>query len=210
MSQINEQLDAKHIADQLVGLLDTPASKSNLAVDSYGPKLTNTIVRHSYWYDSIIDWLLANPGRTQRECAKYFNKSEPTMRMLLQSDMFKSRFETRRREMSEQISKEIVEETSTLALSALREVNKRIRDNPAAIPTGQVAEIANSALDRLGYGQKTMPSVVNSSPVVVNVTVPATVLNEARQSMRELHSKNMLSTSNGPIVDITPKDSSND
>lgn len=174
------------------------------------PKLANTVVRHSYWYDAIIDWMLANPMASQKEIAAAMGRSVPTIRLLLQSDMFRSRFESRRREVSEQIATEIHEATSTVALTALREVAHRLKDNPAKIPIGQLHEIATSTLDRLGYGQKSV-APAGATNVQVNVTVPAPVLDDARRAMREAQELNRLRTPSSEPIDITPpKEQSNE
>ena len=172
------------------------------------PKLASTARRHSYWYDAIIDIMLAEPGIEQRELARRFGKSEPTMRMLLNSDMFKNRYDTRRRELNERMADEISQETSTVALLSLREVTKRLRDNPAAIPIGQLTEISHSTLDRLGYGQK---SVAAPTQVNVNVSVPASVVAEARDKLRQVQSDKLSNVPSQEIIDITPpiKDAAN-
>lgn len=181
----------------------TRGPRGELATNSYGPKLVTTLRRHSYWYDALIDWMIANPGSTIKAIAKEFNKSLPTISMIVNSDMFKARFELRRKELNELMAEEIATETSTVALLSLREVSKRLRDNPAAIPIGQLTEISHSTLDRLGYGQKPLNSNQQNN-VVVNVTVPQSVLSEARQSMRELHSRNSLEAPS-PMIELNPK-----
>ncbi len=172
------------------GLPTNRGPRGELATNTYGPKLVNTLRRHSYWYDALIDWMISNPGSSMTAIAKEFKKNLSTISMIVNSDMFKARFELRRKELNERMAEEIATETSTVALLSLREVSKRLRDNPAAIPIGQLTEISHSTLDRLGYGQKPLNNQQNN--VVVNVTVPQSVLSEARQSMRELHSKNSL------------------
>lgn len=195
-----------NVADSKRAAVPTVSSPGPGQKSLYQPRLGSTQRRHSYWYDSIIDWMLGNPRASQRECAKAMGKSEPTIRMIVQSDMFKARYEARRKEINENMAVEIAEETSGVALEALREVRKRLTNNPAAIPIGQLTEIAHSTLDRLGYGAKPLVPAQNTQ-VNVTVTVPANALAEAQAAMRNLHQKNALSEPTAPPIDITPSNS---
>lgn len=136
--------------------------------------------RFSHWYESIIDWLIANPGGSIRDCAKALGRGESTVYIVTTSSLFKARYAERRREHAALLSSSLIETQENLAFDVLSELHTRVRENPAKISTQLLTEIANSTLQRLGYGApQTAPQ---AAPVTVNID--ARVMEEARALAR--------------------------
>lgn len=146
--------------------------------------------RFKFWYDDIIDWMLVNPDKSVKECAKYLGRSAETLYTITNTDIFKSRLSQRRQDLNIRMADAIAGETSAVALMALQEVRKRIADNPAAIPIGQLVDISDKTLNRLGYG---VSPVVNGPQSVTNNTIVAvspSVLRDAQDAMRRIQDVN--------------------
>ena len=137
-----------------------------------------------FWYDHVIDWMLANPGRSVAECASTVKRSASTLYIVTNSDIFRTRFAQRRAEINSQMADEISDAVTGVALSGMRELQKRITENPAKIPTGLLSEVAGSALTRLGYGVAPVGTPGNNTQVNVNVQVAPSILREAQERMR--------------------------
>lgn len=154
---------------------------------TYARNMTRRL-RFKFWYDAIIDWMLCNPDKTLKQCAKDLGRNVDTIYMITSSDIFKSRLASRRQELNTRLAEGIAEATSDVALSAMNEIRKRIIENPAKIPTVVLNDIAAKALDRLGYGvQPVSPITINTGPTL---SVSTEVLNEAKLAMRQAQQMN--------------------
>jgi hypothetical protein len=168
--------------------------------------------RFRWWYDNIIDWMLANPDKPLADCAKAVGRSADTIRTISNTDIFKSRLADRRTDMNLRMADALVELSSSVAMSSLREIQTRLRDNPAKIPLGSLSDIADKALNRLGYG--VAPVVPPPQPTTVNVAIQVSpnALKEAQENMRRLQTINSTAVeesepSHGrltPTIDIQP------
>lgn len=138
-----------------------------------------------WWYDAIIDWMLANPGKTQVECAKHFGKAPNTIHMIVTSDLFRARFAQRRAEVNAELRDQIVDKTARVASKALDVIHERLVDNPASVPLSLANDIMGKTLDRLGFGQ---PAISPHQQVNVQVNVPVSrdVLDAARSDIRQI------------------------
>ena len=126
-----------------------------------------------YWYDSIIDWMFANPGGTIKQCAADLGRNPVTIGLIVRSDIFKSRYAARRARFSEELDHRLVgklAKVAELGLDLTIEVMEKKRDS---VPLPLLNDITKSAMDRLGYG----PSPAQSASVVVHNNVSAQVAN---------------------------------
>ena len=115
-------------------------------------------LRFRFWYDAIIDWMLLNPDKTLKQCAEFLGRKPDTIYSITSSDIFKARLAQRRQDYNDRLAAGISEAAGNVAMSSLQEIHRRVRDNAAAIPTVVLNDIANKALDRLGYGSRRHPS----------------------------------------------------
>lgn len=158
--------------------------------------------RFRFWYDAIIDWMLMNPDKNLRDCAKALGRGEGTIYSITSSDIFKARLAQRRQDYNDQLAQGIGDAASGVALAALTEIRKRINENAAKIPTVVLNDIANKSLERLGYGSAPVapPAVqinhtTNTGP---QISVSVQTLLEAKAAMQDLH------RSNATIIDMEP------
>lgn len=148
--------------------------------------------KFAYWYDNIIEWMLANPKGTLKECAEALGRTPTTLYIVTNSDVFKLRYEQRRKEHFESLSQGILLRTARVAEKSLEILEQRMIEKPEAISTKQILDTANSTLERLGYGAAAPAQTnvtVNAQPQVA-VTVSADVLSDAREKMRQVQQIN--------------------
>lgn len=149
-----------------------------------------------YWYDSIIDWIFANPGGSIKECAAALDRNPVTIGLIVRSDLFKARYAQRRAAFTEELDTRLIGKLAKVAetgLGLMLDVMEKKRDT---IPLPLLNDITKTAMDRLGYG----PSRSDSAPgVSVNINnsataavrqemVDASSLAKARGYMRQLES----------------------
>lgn len=123
-----------------------------------------------YWYDGIIDELLANPQQTQKEIAAKLGKSPVTIGMIMNSDLFRMRYEQRRGEQSKKLTDAINGKLASVALKALDLTEQKLELQQTAPPLDTLVDVADKALQRLGYGVKSPASPAVS--VSVNQILP--------------------------------------
>lgn len=165
-----------------------PLFRSRIPQPSSGPRVKQ---KYAYWYDSIIEWLLANPSGSVADCARALGRTPQTLYLVTNSDIFKTRYEQRRKEHFSTLSDSILLRTTRVAAKSLEILEERMETMPEKITTKQILDVTNSTLSALGYGDKgpTTQVNVNSQPQV-QVTVSPDVLLEARERMRVAQQQN--------------------
>lgn len=143
-----------------------------------------------WWHDAIIDVMLANPGWTIKQIAEHLKRKPQTLYLVTGSDVFRARLAARREEHARNLSASIVQKTTEVADKALELVKNRLdSEGSAAIPTLSLVSIADTALERLGYGTKPQAQVtinnVNGTQQNAYMSVPADVIRDSQQRMRE-------------------------
>lgn len=138
----------------------------------YEPKSLS--IRH----DLIMNWLIANPHLSQRECAAFFGVSETWLSIIIHSHAFQARLAEKQRELFSATVASIrdkLESVAHISLDRLAEVISE-SDDPEYI-----LDAADRALHRLGYAPRT-----GSSAQPNNVTQYNTQINVVdRQSLQE-------------------------
>lgn len=152
------------------------------------PNVRGQRVKFRFWYDTIIDWMLLNPSAPLTECAKALNRGEGTIRHIVGSDIFKERLAARRTDYNMRLANALVDSSSEVALSSMKEIQKRIADNPAKIPISQLIDINDKIMNRLGYGVAPVAQQTNVN--VTNVSVSPAALKEAQQLARRVQEIN--------------------
>jgi hypothetical protein len=133
--------------------------------------------------------MIQNPGGLLKDCAKRLNRSENTISLIVNTDMFKTYYAERRREWQENHDFAIRDKLTRAAEGALDIMIEKMATQKAQIPMKIVTDVATSALDRLGFAPKSEPmvsvSVDNSrSQTVVIQSVSPAALEEARHALR--------------------------
>jgi hypothetical protein len=149
------------------------------------------------FHEGLIDYMLANPSATTKQLAEHFSRHPQTISMIINNDMFKTRFHHRRKEYQSILHEGLAEQTLRLASATLNELTERVENNPTRIPFRELADLGNNVMERLGYGVKP----ISGTPVQVNtsITVSPEILAEAKAKLR--------AAERVKLVDITPETS---
>lgn len=141
-----------------------------------------------FWYDGIIDIMIAQPGVKLVDIAAQLHKSPITIGLVVRSDMFKLRYEERRKSLAEAIDSRISQKLAKVAEKGLDLTLELMETKGDKMGVGAIKELTLGALDRLGYSPQAQsgPSVVvnnTTSAQATTVPVSADVLAEARAAM---------------------------
>jgi len=79
---------------------------------------------------------------------------------LLKDPAFQDLMEVYRKDLRDTHA-DVAARLAGLALDAIGEIHDRVRDTPEDVTTGQLTEIAKTALDRIGYGPQSKSTNVN-------------------------------------------------
>lgn len=139
--------------------------------------------RFRYWYDSIIDFLLAEPMLTQKEIAFRMGKSPVTIGLIMNSDIFRARYEMRRLAMSEALQQSINGKLQALAIDAIDATHEKLKLKRDLIPFEDLVDVTDKTLTRLGYGAK--QSAQTAVVINNNAQVTAPISSEDLERSRE-------------------------
>lgn len=154
------------------------------------PYMRKSRQRFRFWYDAIIDWMLVNPDKPLKQCAKDLGRGEDTIYTITSSDIFRARLAERRQDFNDRLAMSLGDAAGGVAVAAMMELKKRIVDNPAKIPTVVLNDIANKTMERLGYGTAPVAPAVQVNNITNTVSVSSDALKEAKAAMREVHRTN--------------------
>lgn len=143
--------------------------------------------QHMWWHDSIIDLMLAHPEWTKKQIAAALGVTPQIIYLVTGSDLFRAKWEQRRREFSEHHDGVILAKLTAVAESSLDILAQALDKKKDSIPVMVLADIADKTLNRLGYGARPGPTPavqVNVGAQQAVVSVSADELNEARQALR--------------------------
>lgn len=126
----------------------------------------------NWWYDRIIDWMIANPDKLLGECAHEMNVSQSWLSVITNSDMFQDAFKARSKEHSDVALIGVREKAFAAADMALDALNKRLETQAPVLPVSTLLEITDVTMKRFGYAaDKTAPSpITNNNYYMGNVT----------------------------------------
>jgi len=122
------------------------------------------ISRVKIHHEQILTWLILNPDKTQGECAAHFGVTETWLSIIINSDVFQSRWRERRDFMAEHADKNIMGLMREAATKGLGKLIDKI--DTSADPEFLLAA-TDKILNRMGYGPK-------SGGATVTVTNTAT------------------------------------
>lgn len=150
-------------------------------------------LRGMFWYDSIIDDILAHPGTKLNETAARLNKAPNTIYLIVGSDLFKARWVQRRAKFNDDLDLRLTGKIAKLAEITLDATIAAVEKKREDMPIQHLKDIGKDALDRLGYGPSsapTAPSVIvnnhNQAATLALGQVSGESLGRAREAMRKL------------------------
>jgi len=164
--------------------------------------------RWRWWYSSISDWMIRNPGRHMTDCAAELHKNLNTITSIVNTDLFRDYHAARRREFQQGHDDAIKSKLTAVAEASLDNILATMEAKKATIPIETHVAIATSVLDRLGYGPNKTPSVVvNAGATTDNrvqvLQVNASTLEEARTALRRAEQLRVESRQRAPMPVIS-------
>ena len=129
------------------------------------------ISRVKIHHEQILTWLILNPDKTQGECAAHFGVTETWLSIIINSDVFQSRWRERRDFMAEHADKNIMGLMREAATKGLGKLIDKI--DTSADPEFLLAA-TDKILNRMGYGPKSggaTVTVTNTTDAAIKWTV---------------------------------------
>lgn len=134
----------------------------------------------SHKHQAIADWLIANPEKTQGECAAAFGITQAWLSIVINSDIFQDYLQQRYAEVATPVVFSLREKLLGVAHRAVEKLG-------TAVDNSQDPEFilaaADRALHRLGYAPAKGPTVAVQNNIAVNaptLAVDAATLSAAR------------------------------
>jgi hypothetical protein len=142
----------------------------------------------AHWYDAIIDWIIAHPGRPIVEAADALGRHPVYLQTLMRSDMLKQRLARRRQEMRRAIDEEIAFHVGQTANRAIGLLDQKLKEDGHKLPAAFLLDTTKTLLDSMGFSPERVGS---PAPGTVNVTINTVtpdVLTSAREKMKIMES----------------------
>lgn len=140
--------------------------------------------RVHWWHESVIDWLVLNPDKNLKDCARHFKKTPAWIYTLVNSDVFKAELAKRRQEYRSVLDMGLQEKLEALSAQAIETIEERLTQAGPLLPTKDLVSVANLALTKAGYGtSSSAPSTVVNNQVV-HLQIPPEKLEAARQRIK--------------------------
>lgn len=127
------------------------------------------IKRVSYSHDMIIDYIIANPGKSRREVALHHGYTEAWLSRIMNSDAFNVVLARRREEMVDPTIVATVKENLTNVAQRSMEILLKKLENPTQIKLEDAIKCMDVATKALGYGAREASNVTNIQQNVVVV-----------------------------------------
>jgi hypothetical protein len=143
-----------------------------------------------WWYEAIIDQMLARPEATKKELADTLGVSYQTILLITNSDLFQMRWTERRAELNSALSDNVVRLTHKVATKALDALAERLDErNRVAFPTKSLVEVTDKMLSHLGYSSAPVGQPAPQTNVQINITASKDALLAAQQKMRRVEAQ---------------------
>lgn len=140
----------------------------------------------TYRHEAILRWLVCNPHRPLKDCARELGYTQAWLSIIVHSDIFQARLRHMQDNLNDGALVDIRQKLQGIAHAALDKMADSIEftDDPKML-----LDVADKALNRLGYGSKGPSLQVNNYNQTNNIgTVPRSVLEEARALRQGLQS----------------------
>jgi len=141
-----------------------------------------------WWYESLADYMIANPTSTQTEIAAYFQRNPATISTVISTDAFKAYFRQRRAQHAEGLDTAVRAKLFNLANSSLDLMLATLEKKRDSVPLDTLQKTSDMALKNLGYGAGAPSGVTvnvgQQPPAQINVAVSLDDLQRARDALR--------------------------
>jgi len=148
-----------------------------------------TRIRLKQWHEMVMDYILLNPSCTNQSIAEHFGYAETTVSQVINSDLFRMKFEERKRKFRESVDGTAVErlqgKLAGTAERILDAMDERIQRERETLGIDVMKESAEMVLKSLGYGLA--KPAQHTTQTQVNITVSKSDLAEARERALSQH-----------------------
>lgn len=129
-------------------------------------ELTNGIRKARYSHDAMIDLLIAEPSIRQNDLAAIFDRTPAWVSIVINSDAFQARLESRREELVDpQIVASIRDRISAVATASLDKILEKL-SGPLPSTDSFLLESAKLSTKALGYGARDAGATTNVAVVI--------------------------------------------
>ncbi len=128
--------------------------------------------------------MVNHPELSLRECAHYFNVTQPWLSTIINSDGWKDYYARVVQDHTARSSQNIVDKTEVLADLAVDVLTERLERERDSLPLRMVKETAEMSLKALGYGGRPISVQINDPENVRIGLVDSVVLENARRKMK--------------------------
>ena len=160
-----------------------------------------------WWHEAIIDDMLAFPLSSNKERALRLGYGEPYLSTIINSDMFKAAYASRREAFNERLDASITGKIAKAANLALDVTIESLEQKRGRIPFKDLVESTDSLLSRLGYGGSAAAGAATQVNVNVNAAPRVTpeLLSEAREALRRTERFRALDAPAPALLDLRPE-----
>lgn len=141
----------------------------------------------SHVHESIINWLVLNPGRSMRQCADNFGYTQPWLSSLVNSDIFQAALRERQIEVAVRVAQNIPAKLAAVADIALDKLADKVAESEDA---EFLLDAADRTLHRMGFAPQSTRNPAGSpsqfGPSAVNIQQNFMVTGQDLAAAREL------------------------
>ena len=176
--------------------------------DEKKPKHQRT--RMLWYFDAIIDFMIANPGASNKEIGDHVRRGPQTITYIINSDLFKARYVQRKEEYIKQHDFGLLQKNTKIAHASLDAILSTLEKKKDAIPLASLSELSKNSLEALGYGAPKPAAAVsvnvsNQPTVVLPQGVTAADLEQARMAVRQ-HQASLAAKPLPKMIDARPQE----
>ena len=124
--------------------------------------MSNAVAKLSIAHDSMMDYILENPGCTLREIAAYLGYTVPWVCRVLNSDIFQARLAARRQDVEGLIAEDIPAKLKATAGLAIERIQEKIA---VSEDPDYLLDAFDKVMHRAGYAPKATPTPMGAGPV---------------------------------------------
>lgn len=142
-----------------------------------------------WWYESLADFMIANPRATQNQIAAHFGRAPGTISTIINTDSFKAYMRQRREAHAAQLDGAVREKLLKVTDKGLDLILEQFDKKRDTLPIDTLQRSVDSTLKALGYGAAAPQAAVNvkidnAQTKVVAVPVAIEDLEAARAALR--------------------------
>lgn len=134
----------------------------------------------NHTHDQIMNWLIANPELSNRQCAEYFGYSESWLSTLVHSDVFQAKFRERQDVVFGFVASEVKEKLTGLGNMVAEQLMEKLEKN-------EDKQFTLDAFDKVMKASGYAPNSTKNTPAQLNQQnnffITKDTLAEARASM---------------------------